>query len=174
MNKLGRVLKPQDILVSLKLVVHEDRRWTYEGLADDLGLSASGVHAAVGRAVQCGLVAHKSHHPIRPALFEFLVHGVKYVFPAVIGRRRRGTLTGPSADPLSRYLASSEASPYVWPDARGEARGESLEPIYETVPQASARDPRLYALLTVVDGIRVGGARVREVASGVLQELLRA
>lgn len=159
--------------MALKLAAHEDRRWTYEALAADLGLSPSGVHAAVDRAGICGLLKPKSRQAIRPALLEFLVHGVRYVFPAVLGRRRRGMPTGPSAEPLVRYLASSETSPLVWPYARGEARGESLMPLYETVPQAAARDPELYALLSVVDGIRVGGARVREVAAGALEELLR-
>lgn len=167
------MLKPQDVLVALKLAAHEHQRWTYESLAADLGLSPSGIHAAVHRAGACGLLSPKTHEPLRPALLEFLVHGLRYVFPAVVGRRRRGMPTGASAEPLSRYLASTETSPLVWAHARGDARGESLVPLYGTVPAAAARDPELYALLTVVDGIRVGGARVREVAATVLEELLR-
>lgn len=167
------MLRPQDILVTLKLAAHEERRWTYEALADELGLSPSGVHAAVGRAGTCGLLNPKTRCPIRPAVLEFLVHGVRYVFPAVLGRRQRGMPTGPSAEPLVRQLASTELSPLVWPYSRGEARGESLLPLYETVPEAATRDPALYALLVIVDGIRVGGARVREVASAALEERLR-
>lgn len=167
------MLKPQDILVTLKLAAHEGEPWTYEALASELGMSAPGVHAAVDRAGTCGLLNPKTRTPLRPALLEFLVHGVRYVFPAELGRRRRGMLTGASAVPLSQHLASTETSPLVWPYARGEARGESLTPLCETVPIAADRDPELYALLTLVDGIRVGGARVREVATGVLTELLR-
>jgi hypothetical protein len=107
-----------------------------------------------------------------PALLEFLVHGVRYVFPAERGRRARGMRTGPSVGPLSKHLAASDEVPLVWPYARGEDRGESLKPLYDTVPDAAAKDPELYDLLTVVDGIRVGGARVREVAANVLEELL--
>ncbi|MBX3271675.1 MAG: hypothetical protein KF729_15520 [Sandaracinaceae bacterium] len=167
------MLKPQDVLVSLKLAAHEHRTWTYEALATDLGLSPSATHAAVRRAAACGLLSSATHEPIRPALLEFLVHGLRYVFPAVIGRRVRGMPTGASAEPLARYLASTETSPLVWPYARGEARGESLAPLYETVPEAAARDPELYALLTVADGIRAGGARVRQVAAALIEELLR-
>lgn len=167
------MLKPWDILVALKLAAHKERQWTYEALAADLGLSPSGVHAAVRRAGACGLVNLKTRRPIRPALLEFLVHGVRYVFPAVLGRRRRGMPTGPSAEPLSRYLASTKPNQLVWPYAHGEARGESLMPLHESVPAAAAQDPELYALLSVVDGIRVGGARVRGVAADVLEELLR-
>lgn len=163
------MLRPQDILVVLKLAVHEDEVWTYDGLGAELGLSASGVHAAVARARTCGFL---DPHPIRPALLEFLVHGLRYVFPPVIGRRRRGMPTGASAEPLVRYLASTQSSALVWPDPHGQVRGESLVPLYKTVPMAASIDAELYALLGVVDAIRVGGARVREVAEDVLVEML--
>ncbi len=49
-------LKPQDFLVALKLVALGDQRWTYARLAQELGLSASEVHAAVKRGIQAGLL----------------------------------------------------------------------------------------------------------------------
>ena len=49
-------LKPQDFLVALKLVAWGNRPWTYALLAQELGLSASEVHAAVKRGVQAGLL----------------------------------------------------------------------------------------------------------------------
>jgi hypothetical protein len=49
-------LKPQDFLVALKLVAWGDRRWTYAWLAQELGLSASEVHAAVKRGLLAGLL----------------------------------------------------------------------------------------------------------------------
>lgn len=49
-------LKPQDFLVALKLVALGDQRWTYARLAQELGLSASEVHAAVRRGIQAGLL----------------------------------------------------------------------------------------------------------------------
>lgn len=167
------MLKPQDVVVALKLAVHEDRRWRFTTLASELGMSASGVLAAVLRADRCGLLIAKTRRVIRPALLEFLVHGVRYVFPAERGRRSRGMPTGPFAEPLVQSVASSDVSPLVWPYARGQDRGESLKPIYVTVPHAAAQDPELYAVLAVVDGIRAGSARVRDVAAGVLGDLLR-
>jgi hypothetical protein len=53
-------LKPQDFLVALKLVAWGDQRWTYARLAQELGLSASEVHAAVKRGVQAGLLLENS------------------------------------------------------------------------------------------------------------------
>jgi hypothetical protein len=166
------VLRPQDVLVTLTLAAHPERKWTYDMLAQALGMSLSGVHSAVSRASASGLVNPRTRRAVVPALLEFLIHGVRYVFPAERGRRTRGMLTGPSAGPLSERLAASEEAPLVWPHPRGKDRGESLKPLYDTVPEAAAKDPELYTLLTVVDGIRVGGARVREVAALVLKELV--
>lgn len=54
MNRMQ--LKPQDLLVALKLVAWGDQRWTYARLAQELGLSASEAHAAVKRGLQAGLL----------------------------------------------------------------------------------------------------------------------
>ncbi|MEX2443587.1 MAG: hypothetical protein WD492_08280 [Alkalispirochaeta sp.] len=40
-------LKPQDVVVLLKLVALGERRWTYSELAGELGMSASEVHGAI-------------------------------------------------------------------------------------------------------------------------------
>ncbi len=49
-------LKPQDLLVAFKLVALAGRRWTYAGLAHELGLSASEAHACVKRGLQAELL----------------------------------------------------------------------------------------------------------------------
>jgi hypothetical protein len=49
-------LKPQDLLVALKLVAWGNQRWTYARLAQELGLSTSEAHAAVKRGLQAGLL----------------------------------------------------------------------------------------------------------------------
>jgi hypothetical protein len=50
------ILKPQDLLVALKLVALGSERWTYASLAKDLGLSASETHACVQRGMRSGLL----------------------------------------------------------------------------------------------------------------------
>lgn len=166
------MLKSQDVLVALMFAVHRERRWQYEELSEQLGLSYGVTFDAVKRAGVCGLVDPRDHRAIVPALFEFLVHGLRYVFPPERGPLRRGIPTGPSASPLLERLAASEAMPIVWPHAKGAVRGESIAPLHEAVPEAARRDADLHALLAVVDGIRLGGARVRSVATDVLEELL--
>src|SRR5271165_3159839 len=77
-------LKPQDVYVALKLVAAGSRRLSYSQLALELVMSPSEVHASVKRAEASRLVhgAASRHRPNLVSLEEFLVHGLKYVFPA--------------------------------------------------------------------------------------------
>ena len=50
------VLKPQDLVIALKLFVLGPRPWTYESLAKDLSMSPSEVHNGVKRLIQAKLL----------------------------------------------------------------------------------------------------------------------
>lgn len=170
-NILSLVLKPQDAVVLLKLVVTGER-WTYPSLAESLGMSASEVHAAVARAKQSGLYDEHRRMPNNKALAEFIVHGLRYVFPAERGPLTRGLPTAHAAPPLNGKIHSDEGPPPVWPDPEGTVRGEELRPLYRSVPTAARRDPALYELLALVDAIRAGRARERKLAAAELQARL--
>lgn len=60
-------LKPQDFLVTLKLVAWGDQRWTYARLAQELGLSASEAHACIKRGLQAGLLLPNREMAPQPA-----------------------------------------------------------------------------------------------------------
>ena len=152
-------LKEQDVLVLLKLLVTEDRSFTYSGLSRALDLSASEVHA------------HKRTTK-RKALLEFLVHGLKYVFVADRTGLTRGIPTAHAAPPLLGILAPSPDLPPVWPDPLGSVRGEGFQPLYKSAPKAARKDPHLYQLLALVDAIRAGRARERDLAAKMLEERL--
>lgn len=79
--------------------------------------------------------------------------------------------TAYSALPLSSHI-SSTGEPVVWPDPEGEMRGEALHPIHKSVPNAARKDPRLYEALALLDAIRSGRAREREIAAKLLTEIL--
>jgi len=49
-----------------------------------------------------------------------------------------------------------------------------LEPLYKNVPYAALRDPALYELLALVDAIRDGRARERNLAERDLVRRLKA
>jgi hypothetical protein len=171
------VLKPQDVVVLLKLSIPESPV-SFMELAHELGISGSEVHAALRRTSKAGLLNISTRRPKRAALLEFLIHGLKYVFPAESGGSTRGLPTAFAAPPLKQHfmreplVGVSHRRIPVWPDPEGEARGDELKPLYRSVPKAARRDPKLYELLALVDAIRSGGARERHLARDELTRRL--
>jgi hypothetical protein len=51
-------------------------------------------------------------------------------------------------------------------------RGYAITPIYSSVPKAALNDQRLHELLALVDALRVGRARERQIAGEELKRLL--
>jgi hypothetical protein len=170
------VLKPQDLLVLLKLVTLGRTRWSYNGLATDLDMSSSEVHAAVKRAVAARLAIPHGEivTPVMSALKEFLAHGVQYAFFPERGALTRGMPTAHATLPLRDELAHSSELPPVWPDPEGEVRGLTFSPLYKAAPRAARKDPKLYELLALVDAVRGGGARERAAALRLLEKRLQA
>jgi hypothetical protein len=73
---------------------------------------------------------------------------------------------------MSKALLSSGNNPPVWPDATGEARGIALEPLHQSVVEAVRKDNNLWELLALVDSIRIGTARERNLAQKKLKKKL--
>lgn len=166
-------LKPQDIVILLKLVGLKEG-WSYRSLAQDLFISSGEVHNALNRATRAQLFDAIQKRPRTQALEEFLVHGVKYAFPAERGNLTRGILTAYAAPPLNELISAVEDDPPpVWPDPQGTARGYKLAPLYTSVPKAAKKDEGLYELLALVDAIRDGRARERNLAVEHLHQRLR-
>jgi len=167
-------LKPQDILVLLKLIATGNERMSYGALAAKLGMSPSEVHAAVKRAIVARLAHHDEDHVVLSVrnLEEFLVHGIKYVFVPERGQISRGMPTAHAVAPLKSTFVSSDELPPVWPDADGDVRGEGFSPLYKSAPFAARQDQALYELLALVDAIRAGRARERELAVKMLKKRL--
>lgn len=193
-------MRPQDVLVLLKLVVWEAalpkeahgldllgaevwdaarlkaegvrldgaQPWKQLDLARELGLSQTEIGDSLNRNRLAGLVDAEKRRPMLRALLDFLVHGLKYVFPVEPGRIVRGMPTAHSAPPLSKVMAESEER-FVWPDEEGEMRGQAIEPLYPSVPQAARRDQKLYELLALCDALRVGRAREQKLAREELE-----
>ena len=161
-------MKPQDIVILLKIVARGEAPWRYDSLAKELHMSASEVHAGFKRAERAHLADGQSKQPIYPALEEFLTHGIRYVFPAEIGELTRGMPTAHAAEPLKSAFVMTQEPPPVWPFGEGDTRGFAFLPLYKTVPKAAKNDERLYELLALVDAIRGGRARERQLA---IQEL---
>ena len=171
------ILKPQDVVILLKLVAWGSQPWTYQRLSVELFISQSEAHAGVRRAVAARLMSEASTVDGRPnlrSLEEFLVHGVRYAYPPERGELTRGMPTGYAAPPLNKVIVQPDESPPVWPYAEGTVRGYSFSPLFPSVPAAATRDPALYELLALVDAIRDGRARERNLAAKELALRLAA
>lgn len=170
MNLNPQFLKPQDVLFLLKLVSLKGPEAIFPAVPEALGLSKAEIHNGAKRVRAARLLPLDSWNPLRSNLMEFLVHGVKYVFPARHGSDTIGMPTAYAASPLNGMMTPSGAHPPVWPDPAGSMRGQALYPLYPSAPEAAKRDPLLYELLTLVDAIRIGNVREQKLAESLLKE----
>jgi len=171
------VLRPQDLLILLRLALEKGPAPTYAALAADLGMTASEIHGAVERAVSAQL-AHKDASGkatvVLAALRLFVQHGARYCFPATRGGLSRGMPTGYAASPLNEMIAPGNDPLPVWPHKNGVVRGEVFYPLYPSVPEAAGRNPALYELLALFDAVRGGSPRERALALELLEARLQA
>jgi hypothetical protein len=169
------MLKPQDILIILKLVARGGRSWAYAPLAVELSMSPSQLHSGMRRAVESRLAVQQGNEivPHIRNLCEFLIHGLKYVFPVERGELIRGIPTGYAAPPLNEiFIDSGNELPPVWPYLEGKERGISFSPLSRHAPVAAQADDKLYELLVLVDAIRGGRVREQKIAIAELEKRL--
>ena len=163
-------LRPRDVAVALQLAWGPGSH--YAVLAQALLLGLAEVHRGVRRLEAAGLLLAGERRVNRQALLEFLVHGVRYVFPAVLGREATGLPTAAGGPGLAGKLPAAPA--VVWPTPDGKARGVALTPLYRAAPRASLQDERLYRALALVDVLRLGQIQERRQAQGLLDAELSA
>ncbi len=185
-------MKGQDIVVLLKLVSLEQEEqeggarlegdsryedpYSVRGLESSLGISKTEVNASIKRSVSSGLAVKDRESgrakPNRRNLFNFIVHGLKFVFPAKTRAMTRGIPTAFAAAPLKNRLLSAGEYIYVWPYAKGKDMGQSVAPLFKSVPEAVRKDNRLYAYLALIDAIRLGNQREAGLAAEHLSKRL--
>ncbi|MBR7747763.1 hypothetical protein [Undibacterium baiyunense] len=171
------ILRPQDLVVLLRLSLENGPAPTYASLADELCLTASEIHAGVKRAEAAQLLFKDEAGKaivIKEALRLFVQHGARYAFPATRGSESRGMPTSYAAAPLADKIVAGSGVLPVWPYKGGSARGFAFYPLYPSVPQAAMRNAALYELLVLFDAIRGGSPRERALAIGMLDERLKA
>lgn len=166
------MLRPLDVGVLLYLSVHP--RESFAAMAEMLGISKSTAHGSVQRLVQSRLVSRVNDATALVALgptVDFVRYGVPYAYAPRTVPRARGVMTGLGALPLSGYRLDLDPAPLVWPSTLGATMGVGVEPLIPAAPDLPNRDARLYELFALVDALRVGDAREREVAR---EEIARA
>ena len=152
-------LRPQDLLVLLRLALQDGPAPPYAALAAGLAY----IDPEGGPRV------------VREALRLFVQHGARYCFAPLRGELTRGLPTGYAAAPLDGLIVAPHSEPPpVWPDPHGTRRGMTLHPLYPSVPEAARRNPALYELLALFDAVRAGSPRERALALPLIEERLQS
>ena len=153
--------------------VHHDS-YSVRALQASLGISKTEIASALKRCQQIGLLRVDPSTQLprvnSKALLGFIEHGLRYVFPVKPAEIVRGLPTSFSAPVLQDKLMSGGDLIHVWPDAYGNRKGQSVTPLFKTVPGAVKKDPCLYEYLALIDAIRLGNAREARLANEILRE----
>ncbi len=150
-------MRPQDILILLRIATWGFNDWLIKDLANDLFISQSEISESLHRSYVAGFLTREKKEVYGEHLLEFLIHGIKYVFPHHPGPGTRGMPTAGSALPIKKNYKPIIV--HVWKDPKSRQLGQAVEPLYPSVPEVCRNDKRLYELLALVDAMRVGTLR---------------
>jgi hypothetical protein len=169
-------MKSLDIVVLCKVFIFQSagrKSWTYSQLAEETCISVGESHASIRRLKASRLFDEFTKSVIPTALVEFLIHGLKYAFPAEIGAPTRGIATSHSAPILHEEVLQSETDTYVWAYANGRQKGLAIKPLSKNAPKAALRDQKLYDFLALIDAVRIGKSREKNIAVAKLESLVQ-
>jgi hypothetical protein len=99
------MLKGEDTVLLLKLT-DSAPDWTVRTLADESSIPRRVVLRALKRLAAAGLLNERRRRVNASQAEEFLVHRLRYVFPAVLEGESRGVPTAWAAEPLAGRIAS--------------------------------------------------------------------
>lgn len=180
-------MKAQDIVILLKILALDKQEWRIAGIAEKLKISSSTVFESLERNKAARLLDSSKKKVQKGNLLDFLEYGIKYVFPTEPTNVKAGIPTAHSAPPLS-HLISAKNDVYVWAVKKAKSEknsevanyssipivmGQSIEPLHKCVVSAVKNDAKLYEMLTLIDAIRVGRTRERNLAIEELKKLIK-
>lgn len=163
-------MRPQDIAILLKIVMLGKNEWQYQDLARSLCISGAEVNASLNRSKLAGLIDYNRKRVNKQSLYEFLEHGIKYVFPIHPGALSKGIPTAHSHPVFKDQIVSE--SVFVWPDINGTEIGQTIEPLFNTQVRAIKEDSALYEVLSLIEILRVGKTREKNIALQQLKKVL--
>jgi hypothetical protein len=167
------MMKKPDIYV-LSGLLARDGDWSYRSLADRLHVPHPVVQRALSRAQDADLYSAERREVHVPHFEEFALHALRFVAPAQLGALAPGVLAAWAAKPMVEAIRSAvDEPPPVWPYARGQVRGQAIEPLHAAAPEAIEGWPELGEILALLDSLRAGDARIRKVAGDLLSRMLR-
>lgn len=165
-------MRPQDIVVLLKLISESDQEFKIKELSSKLFISASEISESLNRSAIAGLIDAQSRLVNKDAFLKFLEFGLPYVFPAQLGPVMQGIFTAHSESSL--YLSFSSEEKLVWADEQGKERGQTIIPLYPTVVKAVRKDRILCKLLALCEIIRIGNSSDKNKAVWQIREVFQS
>lgn len=167
------MVRKADIYVLSGLLAHTGE-WSYRSLADRLCVPHPAVQRGLSRAQDADLYSAARREVHIPHFEEFAIHALRFVAPAPLGALVPGIPAAWAAEPMASAIRSSgEEPPPVWPYAQGRVRGQAIEPLHAAAPEAVESWSDLGEILALLDSLRAGDLRVRQVAESLLVRLLR-
>ncbi|CAH8191991.1 hypothetical protein [Vibrio litoralis] len=143
-------------------------KFSVRSLESYTGISKSQIGISLNRMYDVGLAKPDRRLGIpkvnTKALLDFIAFGLKYVFPAKEGELSRGIATSIASPALKGKLMSSGELPPVWPNPKGNTKGLAITPLHPNIFLAIQQDARLYAMLALVDAVRIGHPREHNLA----------
>jgi hypothetical protein len=172
------MLKPQDCIILIKLLANPGMDWSQRQLAKALCISLAEINAGIKRLGDAGLLRKDKDDRLFPninAAEEFLISGIKFFFPAKLGEYTKGVPTSIAAPLFYDKIPLGNDPMPVWPYALGEKKGVALAPLHPSIPKALRENPdqSFYDMLVLIDAIRTGRPRERNLAAELLKEKLK-
>ena len=131
-------LKPQDVVVLLKIIALGNNNWMNNQLARELGISQSEISCSLERCKIAKLIDNTKKFVSILALQDFMIHGLKYIFPSHPGAIVRGMPTAFSAEPIKSKISQGQDS-YVWPTKEFEIAIKELKIRLESYVQQQCK-----------------------------------
>lgn len=142
--------------------------FSVRGMSETLGISKSEVNNGITRCMDVNLAKiSRINHRVevnKKVLLNFIRFGMRLVFPVKPAEITRGIPTTFSAPVLKSSLYSAGDYMMVWPDPFGKEMGQSITPLYRSIPYAVRQDPDLYAWMALIDAVRLGRPREMNLA----------
>lgn len=96
----------------------------------------------------------------------YVVNSVRRIFINLV-LLLEGFSISHAAPPLANFIQSGEN--HIWPNGKDTVKGQSIVPLYPGVIDACRIDSWLHEVIALVDAIRVGRVREKEIAVNELK-----
>jgi hypothetical protein len=108
MNKSIPSMRPQDVVVLIKVLLEKDSDWTQVSLARSLFISQSEISESLSRSRYARLLYDKGRKVARQPFMDLLEYGIPFIFPQHPGNVVRGIPTSHSASPIKEEIISEQ------------------------------------------------------------------